>query len=404
MREPLITRPVSGEFTRRTGVCLNMIVKDEAPVIARLLRSVKSAVDYYVIVDTGSADGTPELIHQLTSAMGLPGEVHFREWVNFGHNRQQALDLALAADRGDWLLFIDADEELVIKDQAFFAQLEPGVSYKLEKHQGTGRYALPNLVDVRHTRWAWSAPVHEYLHCLEGTPRFVLSREAWIIYRPGEGGRSRGLSKREKYLRDAALLENELALKPDDARNQFYLAKSYHDAGEFKLAYEHYDRRTRMAGWDQETYQAQFAKGCLAVQMALSEEVIIDELLKAHEMRPSRAEPLWILARFCRAKGLHVEGFRLAVRGLKIPLPQDTLWVDKAVYDWRLLEEYALCAQVIGRPRDAAAAVERILREGLYPSAEWERLQAMLTLAQGTARVQRMVRTRLGAKGAGSET
>ena len=35
-------------------ICLNMIVKNEAPVIERCLASVRPWVDYWVIVDTGS--------------------------------------------------------------------------------------------------------------------------------------------------------------------------------------------------------------------------------------------------------------------------------------------------------------------------------------------------------------
>ncbi|MEZ5591436.1 MAG: glycosyltransferase family 2 protein [Gammaproteobacteria bacterium] len=73
-------------------------------------------IDYFVIVDTGSSDGTPQRIQQIMEAFGIPGEIHFRDWVNFGHNRQQALELAVAAGRGDWLLFIDADEELACRD------------------------------------------------------------------------------------------------------------------------------------------------------------------------------------------------------------------------------------------------------------------------------------------------
>ena len=35
-------------------ICLNMIVKNEASIIATLLKSVKDVINYYVIVDTGS--------------------------------------------------------------------------------------------------------------------------------------------------------------------------------------------------------------------------------------------------------------------------------------------------------------------------------------------------------------
>jgi len=39
-----------------------MIVKDEAPIIRRCLDSVKHLIDYWIIVDTGSRDGTQEVI------------------------------------------------------------------------------------------------------------------------------------------------------------------------------------------------------------------------------------------------------------------------------------------------------------------------------------------------------
>src|SRR6185369_10946241 len=81
---------------RKTNICLNMIVKNEVKVLPRLIRSVKDYIDYYVIVDTGSTDETIALIKREMSACGIEGEVHERPWVNFGVNRQQALELAVA--------------------------------------------------------------------------------------------------------------------------------------------------------------------------------------------------------------------------------------------------------------------------------------------------------------------
>ena len=79
-------------------ICLNMIIKDEAPVIRRCLESVKPFIDRWVIVDTGSTDNTRELVREIMA--GLPGELHERPWKNFGHNRNEAL--SLAARSGDY--------------------------------------------------------------------------------------------------------------------------------------------------------------------------------------------------------------------------------------------------------------------------------------------------------------
>ena len=46
-------------------ICLNMIVKNESKTLPVLLNTVREIIDYYVIVDTGSEDGTPELIKKI---------------------------------------------------------------------------------------------------------------------------------------------------------------------------------------------------------------------------------------------------------------------------------------------------------------------------------------------------
>ena len=49
-------------------ICLNMIVKNEEPVIERCLATVKPHIDYWVIVDTGSSDNTIKKIKEFTSS------------------------------------------------------------------------------------------------------------------------------------------------------------------------------------------------------------------------------------------------------------------------------------------------------------------------------------------------
>jgi glycosyltransferase involved in cell wall biosynthesis len=94
----------------KSAICLNMIVKNEAHVIRRCLESVRPFIDTWVIVDTGSTDGTQDIIRDYFK--DIPGELFERPWKNFGANRTEAL--ALARQRGDYVFVIDADDELVI--------------------------------------------------------------------------------------------------------------------------------------------------------------------------------------------------------------------------------------------------------------------------------------------------
>jgi len=347
---------------RRTNICLNMIVKDEAQVLPRLFRSLKDYIDYYVIVDTGSTDDTIDVIRREMCRYGIDGEVHERSWVNFGVNRQQAYELAVQADKTDWLLFIDADEELGVSDSKFYEKLEPGVTYELTKHHADMRYSVPHLLDIRQSRWKWEGPVHNYLENLGGSNERRPLESVWIIYHLEEGAKSHGLTQEQKYLRDAKLLEEHLREHPDNARSQFYLAQSYLHARHFEQAYQAYEKRTTMEGWDEETFTAQLELGRIAVQLDRPEETVLRDLLTAYEMRPTRAEPLYALARYFRMKKMYGKAYVFAKVGVLMPQPNDRLFVAQSVYDWRLLDELGVAAYWIGNHRECQASCEEVLR------------------------------------------
>jgi tetratricopeptide (TPR) repeat protein len=373
---------------RRTNICLNMIVKNEVKVLPRLIRSVKDYIDYYVIVDTGSSDDTIALIKREMAAFGIEGEVHERPWVNFGVNRQQALELAVAADKADWLLFIDADEELAVSDPNFYEKLEPGVTYELEKHQGDLRYAVHHLVNVRVGRYRWAGPVHNYLTELSGERRRETRKDAWIVYHEAQGAKSHGVTTEEKFLRDARLLEAELERDPSDARSQFYLAQSYRDADQLERAIECYKKRAAMEnGWDEERFIAQLEVGRISMQLEKSEAIVLSELLGAYALRPTRAEPLFELARYYREKEGYAMATLFAKAGLKTPRPDDRLFIIESVYAWRLLDELAVAAHWVGDYKTTVSACQSLLglvEEGVaIPDHEVERIRGNLVAAEG---------------------
>lgn len=89
-------------------ICLNMIVRNEAHIVTEVLDAVAPYISYWVIVDTGSADGTQETIRNHMAHLGVPGEVHERRWRNFGENRSEALQLAHG--HSDYIWVMDADD------------------------------------------------------------------------------------------------------------------------------------------------------------------------------------------------------------------------------------------------------------------------------------------------------
>lgn len=80
-----------------------MIVRNEAHCLATCLESARAITDQFVIVDTGSTDSTVAI------ARGYGARVESFPWCDdFAAARNHALHFA----DGDWLLHLDADEEL----------------------------------------------------------------------------------------------------------------------------------------------------------------------------------------------------------------------------------------------------------------------------------------------------
>ncbi|MBS0629314.1 MAG: glycosyltransferase [Verrucomicrobia bacterium] len=318
-------------------VCLNMIVKNESRVIERCLASVKPLIDYWVIVDTGSTDGTQKIIKKFMK--GIPGELHERPWVNFGHNRNEALQLA--KNKGDYLLFIDADEELVFT-QNFVKPPFVKDSYYIQTHLSGTDYVRLQMIN-NHLNWKWVGVLHEYLHSDEAKSDEILA--GVVNYPRYEGCRSQDPLKFQK---DAAVLEEALKREPDNARYVFYLAQSYRDAGESALALKNYERRAAMGGWDQEVFFSKYQICQLQEKLNVDAQKIAKSYLDCYSSRPTRAEPLCRLAQFYRLQGDYLLGYLVASFGLTVPYPKDTLFVESWVYDYGLLLEKSVSAYWIG--------------------------------------------------------
>lgn len=346
-----------------------MIVKDEARVIERCLRSVKPWIDHWLIVDTGSSDNTPELIEKAMA--GVPGEVVHRPWRNFGHNRNEALQLA--RDRADYLLFIDADEQLGVDENSAWPLGMDQPAYSLEARFSGVSYDRVSLVSTRLS-WQWKGVLHEYLDA--GGPVAQPRLPGFWIQVTPDGARSNDPQKFEK---DATLLESALLVEPDNARYVFYLAQSYRDAGQLERSLSTYERRIAMGGWDEEVWYSLYQVARLCELSGYSEAAVIQAYLKAFEARPQRAESLVHLAAFCRAKGAWNQAYLFASDAVKRAVPSDRLFVDLASYQWRAADELALAAFYTGRHAEAASVWQALLKQPHLPPSERPRLQNNMT-------------------------
>ncbi|MEW6723983.1 MAG: glycosyltransferase [Bacillota bacterium] len=225
-----------------TTISACLIARDEEKNLPRCLASLAGAVDEIVLVDTGSTDRTCEI------ALDYGARVYHRCWEgDFSAARNYGLDQA----SGDWLLVIDADEELTpesaprLRSLAQRREIE-GYLVHVQDYLGDnpgGDYSTSlsfrffrNRPEYRYTR-----RVHEQIECqvLAANPHAVTDLAPVTIRHYGYLTSAR--REKAKTDRNLALLQQELADNPDPFTH-FNLGTEYMRREEYRQALDHLEQ------------------------------------------------------------------------------------------------------------------------------------------------------------------
>ena len=196
---------------------LSMIVRDEEARIEACLRSVQGFADEMVLLDTGSVDRTIAL------AEACGARVERMDWPgDFAPARNAALELV----KGDWVLVLDADEELrseaIPQLKALMAQPDVLVINLLRHELGAAMAPYSNVSRLfrRHPRLRWSKPYHSMID--ESVNALLTEEPGWRVANctePAllhEGYRPDLLAGSDKAERLRQSMESWLQDQPDD--------------------------------------------------------------------------------------------------------------------------------------------------------------------------------------------
>ena len=324
-------------------LCINMIVKNESHVIERTLAMLleKLPVTYWVISDTGSTDGTQNVIRNFFAARGVPGELVEHEWRDFGWNRTKALEAAY--NKADYLIIFDADDwihgNLVLPKlppptgptneapvDMYHFKFGPGMTYK-----------RPLLLNNR-LPWKFRGVLHEFISGgRPGGNREENLEGDYYVESGKTGDRSRDP---QKYDKDAAVLEKGFKEEEDYGlrdRYAFYCAQSYMDGRRPEKSIEWYKRVLTQQNWGQEKYYS-----CLMISgQTQDQEEAIKYYDEAHKHDTERMEHVRRLMEIYHNRGNHllVNALYHKVRFGSPPNPSEKLFMAQWDYN-HMIEWY----------------------------------------------------------------
>ena len=209
--------PHTGLLPEKPTLSVCMIVRDEEKALPRCLKSLKGVADELIVVDTGSKDDTIAIAKHFGAKI-----FHFKWCDDFAAARNESLKHAT----GDWILHVDADEELLpssipylnesmlrSKVLCFLVQCDNGTRCVGQRFYWTGRLLR------RHPKLRYHRPYHETLDAsiqdlILGEPQWQLAHEPNIVIRHHGYEPSKMPKKWERGLR---IMKSYLKENPNDA-------------------------------------------------------------------------------------------------------------------------------------------------------------------------------------------
>ena len=223
---------------KKAKIVMITMFRNEAPVIKRMLESCKPFVDYYVLQNNGSTDGSDQIVKDFLVENGLSGTLYDVEegWVGFGWNRDHLIQTCQQIDHGcDWILKMDCDEVL---------EVDPDFDWTILEDKSIQAFHVPAVSGtcIYYRAWMYNAQLpwrfnhdlcHETVYCdvPEIGDRFqcvdLPKSFRQVGYNEGQSW-----SNPTKFISDALKLEEKLISEQNMLENTYhfwYIGKSYTD-------------------------------------------------------------------------------------------------------------------------------------------------------------------------------
>jgi glycosyltransferase involved in cell wall biosynthesis len=351
----------------RPTIVFASMCKNEQHCIKNTLESVYKFIDYWVICDTGSTDKTCQIIQDFFKEKNIPGELFVDEWVSFGDNK--SLMMKRAQGKADYIMHLDADD-LLIGDFKFTNEDAGKDSYLIPVKRGNSEWKALILFNGR-CLWKFSGVAHTTIRCIDNTYTTQSDLSHYGYYISGEGIGSRAFDSK-KYFYDAEKLQKQFfdTLYDDsdglNIRSVFYTAQSYMDCGMINEGLQWNKLYTKLKNtWIEEEFEAQMRISRCLMQLQRSEFEIEDEMIKAIQIFPDRAEPYFNLGLYFNQIGNFKKGYNYLKeaksKNLDIVKQKYILFINQRCYNKFVNDELSVACFWTDRKEEGIKLITEII-------------------------------------------
>lgn len=346
--------------------CL-LMVKDEKEKIEITLNSTRDWIHTYIVLDTGSSDGTQDIIRDWCDKNHK--ELHMKEtkFVDFSVSRNVLLDFADTFPQ-EYQLMMDSSDELKTGKELleFINQYNgPFTGFLLKQvwfcGNSTQSYFNVRLIKARHN-WRYRGATHEYIYSPEVEKHKPLRVPSIILYQDRISDNNKSFPR---FSRDRAVLWNSYKKNPNDPRTTFYLAQTLGCLGSLDLSYKFYKQRSRMGGFDEEVFHSLLRCGDISRLLGHYPEEAFGWYLNSFAFM-ARVEPLLYLSDMFRNKKNWSCAYMFCKMAMTLDFPtQAILFVDRDAYDLKRYSLFSVIAFNFSKTRETEEKKEQIRKEAL---------------------------------------
>lgn len=302
------------------SICV--IAKNEEKTIPRLVKSLEGHYDQFVLVDTGSRDGTIEV------ARGLGLEVYKYEWNN---SFSQARNYSCSFARGEWIFCPDCDE--VVKNPSefyeFLKKVKPSTNQvALYLHTDWNYAGKPSNIFPAHRCFRrgthkWVGDLHEYLSPISGVKTITeLCRTAWFEHHPENH------KDRSWYI---DVLRDQANKNPEDPRWLHYMGREALFRGFYVEALSYFERCLRYHQWDTERAQTRIYMADCYIYLNEIEKAE-EQLVLSLKEDPTRRDAYFKLGELYREQNKHSRAVVWYRACTAIPKTMSTYFTNEDLY------------------------------------------------------------------------